>query len=120
MESSPAGERKNLLNNLPARGLDLFLDSVQIARIDHQQHARAGCRCFGCKAAAQTAVVKAGVAGSVIFELPAENCLVETLRRPDIGRGQLDVVDLVLWFQASAFLYRARSLPQARSASGWL
>src|SRR6266700_1845080 len=94
MEAAATGERVGLSDDLPARLLDLRLDVFQTGGVDdHERIGGPDGRVLG-EATAQAAILKAGVVRSVVLELPAEDLLIELLGPADIGRAELDVVDL--------------------------
>src|ERR1017187_88122 len=95
MKSTPAGERKCLLHNRSAGGLDFLLDRGQITRVNHQQQALAWRRRILRKASGQAAVEKARVIGTIILKGPPEDGSVELLVFVDLSCRQFNIVDWV-------------------------
>src|SRR5439155_10527409 len=94
VESAAAGERVGRSDDLPARALDLRLDVFQTGGVDHHEWIGGPDGRVLREAAAQAAILEARVVGPVILEPPAEHLLIELPGPADVGRPELDVVNL--------------------------
>lgn len=99
MKAPRARKRKCVFNNYPARRFDLLLHRGQITGIKNKQKPVRRSRPLGCETSGETAIVKAGVIGSLILELPTEDGRVKLLRGLDSVGRKLNVVDLIFRFQ---------------------
>src|SRR3989442_534370 len=94
MEPAAAGERVSVSDDLPARLRDLGFDVFQPGGVDHHERIGGPDGRVLREAAAQAAILKAGIVRSVILERPAEDLLIELLGPADIGCAELDIIDL--------------------------
>src|SRR5438105_8507599 len=93
MEAAAAGEGEGRLDAGAAGLAHAPLGVVDVDREEDDEHATARDGAARREATREAAVLEARVVGAVVGELPAERLLVESFRRLNVGRRELDVVD---------------------------
>src|SRR5262249_10136584 len=96
VETTTARKLKRFAHDSSTGTLNLVVGFFQILGVKHDQNA---CRLasardlgFSIESAAEAAVVKAGVPGSVVGEIPAKDLVIEALGCFHVSRGELDVI----------------------------